>query len=83
MLQKFKAYLTLWWIEVLINHYDDTIEMMLVDLEKERTLGVYKYMHKPAKLKAYRIKMQGKADKLKQHLADVKQRLADLGVAYG
>ena len=81
MLTKLKAYLKLWWIEVLINHYDDTIEM-LVALEKERTLGVYKYMRKPAKLKAYRIKMQGKADKLKQHLADVKQRLAKLGVAY-
>ena len=81
MLQRFKAYIKLWWIVVLINHYEDTIDK-LVDLEKERTLGVYKYMHKPAKLKTYRIKMQGKADKLKQHLADVKQLLAKLGVAY-
>lgn len=81
MLTKLKAYIKLWWIEVLINRYDVTIKM-LVDLEKERILGVYKYMHKPAELKAYRIKMQGKADKLKQHLADVKQRLAKLGVAY-
>lgn len=82
MLQKFKAYLKLWWIEILINEYDSTVQS-LIKLEKERTLGVYKYMHKPAKLKAYRIKMQGKADKLKQRLADVKRRLVYLGVAYG
>lgn len=81
MLQKPKAYLKLWWIEILINDYDSTVQD-LIKLEKERTLGVYKYMHKPAKLKAYRIEMQGKADKLKKHLADVKQRLANLGVAY-
>ncbi|UOW66378.1 hypothetical protein vBAspATola_35 [Aeromonas phage vB_AspA_Tola] len=81
MFSKFRAWIKLWWIEVLINHYDETIQR-LIDLEKERTLGVYKYMHQPVKLKAYRIKMQGKADKLKQHLADVKQRLAKLGVAY-
>lgn len=81
MFQKFKAWLKLWWIEVLINHYDETVQM-LIELEKERTVGVYKYMHKPAELRAYRIKMQGKADKLKQHLADVKQRLATFGVAY-
>lgn len=81
MLQKFKAYLKLWWVEVLINEYDSTVQS-LIKLEKERTLGVYKYMHKPAKLKAYRIKMQGKADKLKHRLADVKRRLVYLGVAY-
>ena len=81
MLQKFKAYLKLWWIEILINEYDSTVQS-LIKLEKERTLGVYKYMHKPAKLKAYRIKMQGKADKLKQRLADAKRRLSKLGVAY-
>lgn len=81
MLQKLKAHLKLWWIEILINDYDSTVQA-LIKLEKERTLGVYKHMHKPAKLKAYRIKMQGKADKLKQRLADVKQRLAKLDVAY-
>ncbi|UTQ78240.1 hypothetical protein [Aeromonas phage Aer_P220] len=82
MLQKFKAYLKLWWVEILINEYDSTVQS-LIKLEKERTLGVYKYMHKPAKLKAYRIKMQGKADKLKQRLAGVSMRLAKLGVVYG
>lgn len=81
MLTKLKAYLKLWWIEILINEYDSTVQA-LIKLEKGRTLGVYKYMHKPAKLKAYRIKMQGKADKLKQCLADCKQRLVKLGVAY-
>lgn len=81
MLQKLKAYLKLWWIEILINEYDSTVQA-LIKLEKGRTLGVYKYMHKPAKLKAYRIKMQGKADKLKQRLADVKRRLVYLDVAY-
>lgn len=81
MLQKLKAYIKLWWVEVLINEYDRTVQA-LIKLEKERTLGVYKYMHKPAKLKAYRIKLQGKADKLKQRLANAKQRLAKLGVAY-
>ena len=81
MLTKLKAHLKLWWIEILINEYDSTVQS-LIKLEKGRTLGVYKYMHKPAKLRAYRIKMQGKADKLKQRLAGVKQCLAKLDVAY-
>lgn len=81
MFRNFKAWIKLWWIEVLINHYDDTIQR-LIDLEKERSLGVYKYMHKPAALRSYRIKMQGRADKLKQHLADTNNYLAKLGVHY-
>ena len=81
MLTKLKAYLKLWLVETLINEYDSTVQS-LIKLEKERTLGVYKYMHKPAKLKAYRIKMQGKADKLKQRLASVNNKLLRNGVYY-
>lgn len=81
MIQKFKAYLKLWWIEILINEYDSIVHAF-IKLEKERTLGTYKYMHKPAKLKAYRIKMQGKADKLKQRLASVNNKLLRNGVYY-
>ena len=81
MFQKIKAYLKLWWIAVLIDEYDATVDK-LIDLEKKRTLGVYKYMHKPAKLKAYRIKMQGKADNLKRRLEFVKVKLEKLGVSY-
>lgn len=81
MLQTLKAHLKLWWIEILIRDYDSIVQA-LIKLEKERTLGVYKYMHKPAKLKAYRIKMQGKADILKQRLANADSRLLRNGVFY-
>lgn len=44
MFQMIKTWLKLWWIAVLIDEYDATVDR-LIALEKGRTLGIYKYTH--------------------------------------